>query len=340
MRALPYRLPAESWRITTHRHAGLVAASEPFRLLVKQWRVANSSRSAVRFSRVVFGSLRKKALRNCCSPPRRLHRLKLDSQRQTQRWTALEDRVRNVPDSPERGFELALYSAVKGDDSFCHQAARWALGHRTEYRQSALVANWCEAAIDEDDRKAIFASRVPENPAKPFTAARDKLFIETARGEASRSSIRAQWAQLLPLIQRDPRVCLPEFYALFEFLDVADKSFRVDLRQDDGRLFANMPSVFLLSLSTGQLEKPDWETRIAGLMMVSVDPNLQGSSFVQGWAMEDPKTTTEALASLMNFYRPTLTCLGSASQYAAVGLRCAVGTTARAIFLGCGRVPR
>jgi hypothetical protein len=233
--------------------------------------------------------------------PRRLHRLKLDSQRQTQRWTALEDRVRNVPDSPERGFELALYSAVKGDDSFCHEAARWALGHRTEYRQSALVANWCEAAIDGDERMAILASRVPENSAKPFTAARDKLFMQVARGEASRNSIRAQWAQLLPLIQRDPRVCLPEFYALFEFLDVADKSFRVDLRQDDGHLFANMPSVFLLSLSTGELEKPDWQTRIAGLMMVSVDPNLQGSSFVQGWAMEDPKTTHQGTGVAYEF---------------------------------------
>jgi hypothetical protein len=222
--------------------------------------------------------------------PRRLHRLKLDSQRQTQRWVTLENRVKTVPDSPERGFELALYAAVSGDDTFCHEAARWAIDHRTEYRQLALVATWCEATINADDRKAILAATVSENPAKPFTSARDKLFLQIARGEASRGSIRAQWARLLPLIQRDPRVCLPEFYALFEFLDVADKSFRMDLRQDDGQLFGIMPSVFLLSLPSGQIERPDWQTRIAGLMMVNLDPNLQGSSFVQSWAMEDPKT--------------------------------------------------
>jgi hypothetical protein len=179
---------------------------------------------------------------------------------------------------------------VSGDDTFCHEAAQWAIDHRTEYRQSALVATWCEAAINANDRKAILASPPPENPGKPFTSARDKLFLQIARGEASKGSIRAQWARLLPLIQRDPRVCLPEFYALFEFLDVADKSFRMDLRQDDGEIFGKIPSIFLLSLSSGQIEKPDWQTRIAALMMVSLDPNLQGSSFVQSWAMEDPKT--------------------------------------------------
>lgn len=224
---------------------------------------------------------------------RRLHRLKLDSQRQTPRWGDFEDRVKNVPGSPERGFELALYSVVTGDEAFCQQAARWGLAHPAEHRQNALTVEWCRAAISPADREALLAAPVAADPAKPFTSARDEAFVQIARGEASRESMRAQWSHLLPLIQHDPRICLPEFYALFEFLDAAGTAFRTDLRQGDGQLFADLPAVFLLSLSSAQLEKPAWQTRIAGLMMVSLDPNLQGSSFVQGWAMEDPKTVHE-----------------------------------------------
>jgi hypothetical protein len=224
---------------------------------------------------------------------RRLHRLKLDRQRQTERWVHFEDRVKNVPDSPERGFELALYSTVTDDESPCQEAARWGLTHPAEHRQNALIVNWCEAALSASQRQSLLAAPLAENVAKPFTSARDQLFVQLAEGRASRSSIRAQWSRLLPLIQQDPRVCLPEFYALFEFLDAADNTFRLDLRQDDGHLFAELPSVFLLSLEPGKLQNPDWETRIAGLMMVSLDPNLQGSSFIQGWAMEDPKMTRE-----------------------------------------------
>lgn len=225
---------------------------------------------------------------------RRLHRLKLDNQRQTTRWSDFEDRVKNVPDSPERGFELALYSAVTGDETFCQEAVRWGLAHPANHRQNALIVNWCGTVIDAAGRKALLPSPVITDPAKPFSSARDEAFVRIARGDASADSIvahmRAQWSRLLPLIQHDPRVCLPELYALFEFLDAADKLFRADLRQNDGQLFANLPGVFLLSLSSEQLEKPKWQTRVAGLMMVSLDPNLQGSSFVQGWAMEDPKT--------------------------------------------------
>jgi hypothetical protein len=40
--------------------------------------------------------------------PQRLRRLQRDRARQTLRWQNFEARVQSVPDSPERGFELAL----------------------------------------------------------------------------------------------------------------------------------------------------------------------------------------------------------------------------------------
>jgi hypothetical protein len=225
--------------------------------------------------------------------PRRLHRMKLDSQRQAERWVNFEKRVKTVPDSPERGFELALYAQVTGNQNACRQAVEWGVGHVSERRQTALIADWCRAGISNSEMQQLTASPNRAGGGKPFEAARDSLFIQIARGEASRDSIRQQWSHLLPPIQRDPRVCLPGLYALFEFIDAADKNFRLDLRQDDARLFANLPYVFLLAMRPGQLEQPGWKTRAAGLMMVNVDPNLQASTFVQGWALEDPKMERE-----------------------------------------------
>jgi hypothetical protein len=224
---------------------------------------------------------------------RRLHRLKLDAQRQTERWSNFEQRVKTVTDSPERGFELALYSAVTGNADACHSAIEWGKAHTGEHRQIALILNWCRAGVAAADRQVLLKAPVEKDSAHPFESARDTLFIDVVQGRASRESVRQQWSQLLPLIQRDPRVCLPEIYALFEFLDVAQKNFRTDLRQDNARLFSTLPYFFLLSIHPSDLDHPDWKTRAGGLMMVNVDPNLQGSSFVQGWAMEDPKMARE-----------------------------------------------
>lgn len=224
---------------------------------------------------------------------RRLHRLKLDAQRQTERWANFEQRVKTVPESPERGFELALYSSVTGNMNACRQAIEWGKAHAAEHRQTALIASWCRTGLSDADRDALLGSPVQADSAHPFITARDALFVDTVAGRASRDAVRAQWSKLLPIIQSDPRRCLPEFYALFEFIDVAQKNFRIDLRQDDARLFSVLPNIFLLSIHPADLDHPDWKTRAAGLMMVNVDPNLQGSSFVQGWAMEDPKVARE-----------------------------------------------
>ncbi|MFZ0591769.1 MAG: hypothetical protein WAM39_14990 [Bryobacteraceae bacterium] len=221
--------------------------------------------------------------------PRRLHRLKLDRQRRTERWNNFEDRVKGVTNSPERGFELALYSVVAEDSGSCRTAVQWGLAHPSERRQTALIADWCRTQVSAADRTKLVAAPFVAHSAKPFENARDLLFTQIVQGQASRDSVKDQWAQLLPIIQRDPRACLSELYALFEFLDAADKNFRVDLRQDDARLFFELPLVFMLSLPPGELDHPDWKQRAGGLMMVNLDPNLQSSSFVQGWALEDPK---------------------------------------------------
>lgn len=223
---------------------------------------------------------------------RRLHRLKLDAQRQTERWVNFEKRVKTVSDSPERGFELALYSSVTDNAAPCQEAIKWGLAHVQNVRQNALIVDWCRDAL-ADGQESQLLSKAPRKAASPFRNARNQFFAQVAGGNASLDQARALWKELLPLIERDPRLAPSDLYALYEFLDAVNTNFHSDLRQDNPKLFADLPALLLLLQQPAQMEQPDWQTRLAGLMMVSLDPNLQTSSFVQGWAMEDPKMVRE-----------------------------------------------
>src|SRR5580692_6591147 len=72
-----------------------------------------------------------------------LRRLERDRERQTERWINLSQRVAAAADSPERGFELALVYAVTHEEAAAEEAIRWAANHPLEYRQIALIADWC-----------------------------------------------------------------------------------------------------------------------------------------------------------------------------------------------------
>ncbi len=223
--------------------------------------------------------------------PRRLHRLKLDHDRQTDRWNNFEQRVRTVTDSPERGFELGLYYAIARSEQAGRAAIEWALAHPSEIRQRQLVADWCApllSAVQHDTLSA--ASGTLTGATDPIRTARESLFQSVLRGQKPPGDFRTAWTGALRMLQQDPASMQPDqLYGLFEIIDAMQTNYRVDLRRDDADLFSKLPEIFLLELSPEQLEHPAWKTRMAGLMMVSVDPNLQASSFVQGWAMEDPK---------------------------------------------------
>ena len=84
--------------------------------------------------------------------PQRLHRLRLEKDRQTIRWADFDNRVQTVPDSPERGFELALYYAVTQDEQRGREAVAWAAAHPDKPRQRAIVANWCADLVSDEQR--------------------------------------------------------------------------------------------------------------------------------------------------------------------------------------------
>jgi hypothetical protein len=210
--------------------------------------------------------------------PRRLHRLKLDYQRQTPRWTDFTNRIKTVPDSSQRGFELALYSVVTGDPKSGKQAIEWVAAHPCDLRQDALVHDWIGGVPD------AAASSCP--PGGAIEHARDLLFQAIAKGQDAEAVYQAEWKPMLAKLEagafRDPRA----LYAAVEFIDAIRANLHIDPRQGDHTFFAQLPVEFLLSLKPQQVEHPEWMAHAAALALVTLDPNLPASQYLQGWAME------------------------------------------------------
>lgn len=223
--------------------------------------------------------------------PQRLRRLKRDRERQTVRWVDFENRVENVPDSPERGFELALYYAVTGDQARGREAISWALQpHHGDHRQMALVLDWCAPLLSDQQRKTLTeraGTFVITAAFERFTMGRDVLFSLIAAGKPISDYTESQRKSFIDELQGGAFTDPQRLYAACEFLMAYRTAERTDLREDAAHFFSNLPTEFLLSLKPDKVEHPDWMTHIAALALIAVDPNLQGSQFLQGWAMED-----------------------------------------------------
>jgi hypothetical protein len=218
----------------------------------------------------------------------RLRRLKRDRERKTPRWVSFENRVNNVPDSPERGFELALYYAITGDEGKGREAVAWALAHKSA-RLSALVIDWCGPLVSaEDKNKLLQIAYMGNGNPLLFAIRRDGWFLKLA----SSADVPAA-PDLAPLMDRLTRGEYEngsELYALCELIYTARANTHTDLREADPSFFAKLPELVLLSAKPSELNKPDWQMHAAALALVAIDPNLPASQFLQGWALEDAQT--------------------------------------------------
>jgi hypothetical protein len=221
----------------------------------------------------------------------RLRRLKRDRDRKTARWTNFENRLHAVPDSQERGFELALYYAVTGDEVKGREAVQWALGSKDQ-RQRALVLDWCAPLATQQQRAQLTVSGNPST--EPFTAWRDSLFRSVAAGDPAEPPADQLLENQLPELRaggyrRSPH----QFYALCELIYSERAAFRKDLRSIDPHFFSILPQLILLSAKPRELNTPPWQLHIAALALVAIDPNLPASQFLQSWALEDSQTLRE-----------------------------------------------
>jgi hypothetical protein len=207
---------------------------------------------------------------------RLLRRLKRDAERQTPRWTAFETRVKTVPDSTERGFELALYAVVAGDSSRSQEAVSWAASHPCELRQTALIADWLGTK--------------PKQGCVGTSSLRDQAFQRIVSGLDVTSLAQAARDKLVPSLARDGVPNMSNLYAAIELIDALRSNGAADIRSEEANFFQHLAVEFLLGLKPAQVLKPDWITHIAALALVALDPNLEASQFLQGWAMENSQT--------------------------------------------------
>jgi hypothetical protein len=222
--------------------------------------------------------------------PKRLKRLQRDRERQTARWINFENRVNSVPDSSERGFELALYYAVTRDETRGKEAVRWALSHKCATRQVALILDWCAVLISDDEHKQLTTpdcAAAAVHGVAHLEPLRDALFMRIIRGEDIDHLVTGKELEQSGLT--DPR----QLYAACEYIQAVRQTQHVDLRQDDAAFFQILPAEFLLSMRPAELAHPPWQASAAALALVSVDPNLEGSQFLQGWAIEDRQMIRE-----------------------------------------------
>lgn len=224
--------------------------------------------------------------------PQRLKRLQRDRDRQTVRWVNFDNRVQSVPDSPERGFELALYYAITRDQKQGREAIQWALAHRCDRRQVALVLDWAADLLSPDQTHQLAGATCPPSRVSRMEALRDELFLGISVGRSAEPSEEFKTNLLEPLESgefRDSR----QLYAAIEIIDSVRSTQHTDLREDARQFFSALPTELLLSLKPDQVEHPAVMTHIAALALVALDPNLSGSQYLQGWAIENRQMIRE-----------------------------------------------
>jgi hypothetical protein len=215
-----------------------------------------------------------------------LRRLKRDRERQTVRWANFERRVQTVSDSPQRGFELALYYALTGDQAKGKEAVQWAKAHKCERRQLALVLDWCSDLISAEDAKAIGEACPTQQGAEgvDLRAARDAIFLKVALGRDIGDADLGGWKDLDAQLQQGKFRNGEDVIAAVEYVSAVRTATHEDLRERDRRFFSGLPAQFLLAMKPSELEQPGWARHVAALALVNLDPNLEGSQYLQGWA--------------------------------------------------------
>jgi hypothetical protein len=251
--------------------------------------------------------------------PQRLRLLQRERDRDSMRWRQFALLVRAAAQMPEPGFALGLYYTVTGDAAYGKRAVDWALGPGADLRQLALVYDWCQPVLNPAQSKALAAKihgLIEQRPAATLPARRDRVLAVIAtvdaeqHGEESqlRDTIEQWWrAQLAPALL-DGRTVIPlsDLFALVETLHAIRDNLKIDLRDDAGEYFRDLPKYQVLGNYPAPLAAPENEYRIpvysgsaqpdtdraalaraAGLGMVAYDNNALENQYLQGWLIQD-----------------------------------------------------
>ncbi|HLH19053.1 MAG TPA: hypothetical protein VKX45_17665 [Bryobacteraceae bacterium] len=251
--------------------------------------------------------------------PQRLRLLRRERERASARWQQFAALVEGKAPFEERGFALALYYQVAGDEAAGREAVQFALGPSVDLRQQALVYDWCRNLFDETRRTALAAKLE-----RAIAVAPKDETVETARSRALAAIalfdeveqtpqrelerlVRQWWTgRIIPALKAGrPAISRDDAYPLFEFLHAMRDNTILDLREQAPQFFKEYPIEHLMSYYPAVYEeseaayyigassrgRPDPRSaalsRAGELAMVAYDTNAAPSQVLQGWLMHD-----------------------------------------------------
>jgi hypothetical protein len=252
--------------------------------------------------------------------PQRLRLLKRERERSSARWQQFEALVAGNAPLPERGFAWGLYSVVAGHKDMGRQAVIVALSGELDLRQEALVFDWCQDLMSDDQRKqlaALLEKAIAAPPLEPTTIAaiRSRVLAAIALYDHVPKSpqrelervVRQWWqARVVPALKSGHNaIARDDAYPLWEMFHALRDNTNLDLRESVPKFFKDFPIEHLMSHYPATFEGPDNQYRIglsltgepdlhmaalsraAELEMVAFDTNAAESQVLQGWLMHD-----------------------------------------------------
>ena len=261
----------------------------------------------------------------------RLVRVQRDAERQTPRWARLRELLAQPGQLQEPAFAQALAYQASGDEARGRAAVDWALGaaersfsEAGDLRQGALVFDWCQPLLDEEER-----AKIAGGLATAITAAanadqlnllrtRDALLASIAvsgtwpGAEAATGKLLSQhWkAKLIPQMEAGEIADrAEELQAALEICVAVRHNLDRDLWSETPQAFRDVALARILSYlpddietKEGRVHRPsvapagsDVETeaivgRVAEMTLVAYDSRSRSSQFLQGWLRSEAYT--------------------------------------------------
>jgi hypothetical protein len=252
--------------------------------------------------------------------PQRLRLLKRERDRSSMRWQQFASLVTGGAPLPERGFAMALYYQISGDEAAGKQAVGFAFGGGADLRQMAIVYDWCQDLLADEEKKALGAKMVQ---AMTASAGDNRVAAVRARALAAvtlfdevpqvpqkelERIVRVWWEkEIVPALKagKSP-IGRDDAYPFYEMLHAIRDNTIIDLRESFRQFFKDYPIEHLMSYYPAVFEGSDTSyyigaeakignpdlaaanmSRAADLAMVAYDVNAAESQVLQGWAMHD-----------------------------------------------------
>ncbi len=252
-------------------------------------------------------------------PERRAKLVKRERERESIRWLALQTFAKGKIAWPEPGIALPLLYLATGSDQQGRAAVDWALGPGSDLRQLAVVFDWCQPLLSQQESAKLVAKiqqGLDKSAGKDLPSLRSRVLAAIAisghvegTGPKYVKPVVEQWwrTEVVEKIKAGGNpIDLRDHFALFELFHALRDNFDIDLRESAAKYFTTIPAFHILAHYPAPFPAAENEYRIplmkshgepdaaeairsraAALMMVAYDNNAQEMQFVQGWLMQD-----------------------------------------------------